>query len=129
MKDDIELEEKGAGRPSYERNETDEIKLTVLLDTNFPHRQIALYMNKSLNTLKKYYPDLFEAAPKREDKNQMVENGLFYNAVHKLNVVAQLAWLRAHRPEKYSDKAQQAYGDHTASAEDIATEILKHLPD
>lgn len=45
---------------------------------------------------------------KKEDKTVMVENSLWYNAVYRHNVVAQLAWLKAHRKELYSEKAQAA---------------------
>ena len=116
------------GRPEYVPNEYDEGQLTAFLSIGFPHRQIALYMKRSIKTLKKHYPELFETVGNTEDRTNMVENGLWYNAVHKLNVVAQIAWLKAHRRELYSEKAQQQDTNNEMNPSEFLAALSKNLP-
>lgn len=114
------------GRPSYEPNEYDEGQLAALLAVGFPHRQISLYMKKDIKTLRKHYPELFETNLKKEDKTAMVENSLWYNAVYRHNVVAQLAWLKAHKKELYSEKAQQVSNE--MDSVELFGELARNLP-
>lgn len=116
------------GRPPYEPNEYDEGLLTAFLSIGFPHAQIALYMKKNIRTLKKHYPELFETIMNTADKTAMVENGLWYNAVHKLNVVAQIAWLKAHRRELYSERAQQQDNSNDMNPNEFLKALSKNLP-
>lgn len=116
------LDKPKMGRRPYERNEKDEGALTALLSVGFPHRQICLYMGRNIATLKKHYADIFETVMNTEDKTTMVENSLFYLATHKLNVVACLAWLKAHRKELYSERYQAA-----DAPDDTNKDFLKSL--
>ncbi len=114
------------GRPKYERNDKDEGKLIAFLSIGFPHKQLALYMGRSINTLKKYYPDLFETILNTEDKTAMVENGLWYNAAIKLNVTAQIVWLKAYKSALYGDKVVPP--DNEGLKADIFKELAQRLP-
>ncbi len=115
------------GRPAYEPTEYEEGQLAALLAVGFPHRQISLYMKKDIKTLRKYYPELFETNLNKEDKTHMVENSLWYNAVYRHNVVAQLAWLKAHKKELYSEKAQQTTNIES-DPNALFAELAKSLP-
>ena len=115
------------GRPAYEPNEYDEGQLAALLAVGFPHRQISLYMKKDMKTLRKHYPELFETNLNKEDKTNMVENSLWYNAVYRHNVVAQLAWLKAHKKELYSEKAQEKQTNES-DPNALFAELAKNLP-
>jgi len=114
------------GRPQYQRTPYDEGKLEGFLEINLPHTLIALYLMVNIKTLKKHYPELFESAPKKVDKTDLVENALFFNAVYKHNVVAQIAWLKAHRHESYGDRVNRT--DTELSVPDLFAELSKTLP-
>lgn len=123
----MSVDKNKGGRPSYKRNDKDEGALEALLSIGFPHRQIQLYMQTNIKTLRKHYPDLFDKAPDKEEKTAMVENSLWYNAVVRLNVVAQLAWLRAYKRELYSEQAQKQQPNEFDPNEFLAA-LARNLP-
>lgn len=129
MSVDKEKHKVGAGRPSYEPNEYDEGKLTAFLSIGFPHTLISLYMRKDINTLKKYYGHLFETIMPTGDKTANVEASLYYSAVFKHNVVACLAWLRAHKKEMYNDYYIKKGSEMDQGIEETQSNFLKAISD
>lgn len=114
------------GRPAYEPNEIDEAKITALAETGCPHRLMSWYMQLDIKTMKKYYPDVFENT-NIENKTEMVEYSLFYQAAFLKNVSACIFWLKSHKPEIYAEKAN-ANQDPDLGAS-LLEELANKLPD
>lgn len=118
---------RGPGRPSYEPNDIDRAKVDALCATGCPQRLMSWYMQKDIKTLKKHYPEEFENAGNIEEKTNMVEYSLFYQAAFLRNVSACIFWLKCHKPDIYGDKANHQGDEDLSQA--VLNELAAKLPD
>lgn len=109
------------GRPPYERNEKDEIIVRALCATGAPQTLIGWYLKKDPKTLRKYYPDVFKV--ELENRCDMVEYSLFYQAVFLNITAASIYYLKCHKSDVYNDKKEQEFDAEAQTA------FLKQLAD
>lgn len=125
---DSTVEKDKGGRPAYEPNDKDRSALEALLLFGVPHTQVSWYLKKSIDTLKKHYPEVFEETKSgREDRDFAVESALFYQAVFLNSTAAAIYWLKCRKRNEWSEKMHEE--DKSDIKEDLLKAIAKRLPD
>lgn len=95
----VDEKPKKAGRPEYQPTEKHFEVVRALCLFGASHDSIAAFIGIAPKTLRKHYKELLKYC--HGQKNLSVETSLFYNAVVKNNVTAQMYWLDNHMKDKY----------------------------
>lgn len=115
------------GRPQHEYCEKKAAEIQALLTFGIPKERIANYVMLSPKTIDKHYAEIIASTV--PNRHEAVEAGLFYNAVVKRNVVAQIFYLETQMADKYNRKRIEAARENPDDPKsDLLDEIVKHLP-
>lgn len=111
---------KSVGRPTHEPNYATRAVVQAMARYGIAQEFIACELGIAKNTLKKHYKDILSLFPE-SDKDEAVKQSLFYNAVVKKNVKAQMFWLER--------RCQKEWGLLRADTTDEQKklEVLKNL--
>lgn len=103
----------------YTVTSEDRAKVEALASVGTPQKMIAKVVGISQTTLCKYYQDVLDCA--QAMKNYQVANCLFLNATEKMNVTAQLFWLKC----RANWKEQEVEIDNEDKLERIEIQVVK----
>jgi hypothetical protein len=117
---------KKMGRPTHKPDAQSRAVVAALVKYGVAQEFIAMEIGVAKDTLRKHYKDILDLVT-TEMKDEAVKQSLYYSAVVRKNVKAQMFWLERRCPKEWGMFKQDNSSDDLSQAE-VMQAIFAKLP-